>query len=55
MLSKETTNTNVIVLSLTPQNLELTTYNTWGKHANHYTTDTVPNPLYLVIVLKKAD
>jgi hypothetical protein len=39
MISKEATNTNVIVFSLTRPWLERTIYRTRGEHANHYTTD----------------
>jgi hypothetical protein len=41
MLSREATNTNFIVFSLTRPGLEPTNYHTQGQHANHYTTDTV--------------
>jgi hypothetical protein len=34
-------NTNLIVLVVTRSGLEPMIYCTWGKHAIHYTTDTV--------------
>jgi hypothetical protein len=39
MLSKETTNTNFIVLGLTRSGIESTIYHTRDEHANHYITD----------------
>ena len=39
MPSGEATKTNFIVFRLTRLELEPTVYRTWGKHANHYTTD----------------
>ena len=40
MLSREATNTNLIVFGSTRSGIELTIYRTREKHANHYTTDT---------------
>jgi len=39
MLTRDTTNTNFIVLSLIRLDLELTIYHTQGEQANHYITD----------------
>jgi hypothetical protein len=41
VLCGKTTNTHLIVFALTRPALEPTIYRTWGKHANHYTTDVV--------------
>jgi len=46
MLSKEATNTNVIVFVSTWPWLETTIYRTQGKHANHYTSDTFYDILF---------
>jgi hypothetical protein len=40
-LREEATNINFIVFGLTWSELEPTIYHTWGKNANHYTTDVV--------------
>ena len=52
MLSREATNTNLIVFGLTRQGLEPTIYCTRGEHGNHYTTDAVSS-LILLYPLKK--
>jgi hypothetical protein len=41
MLSREATNTNFIVFSLTQSELEPMIYHSRGVHANHFTTDAV--------------
>jgi len=41
MLSRETTNTNLIVFGLTRLGLKPMIYCTLGEHTNHYTTDAV--------------
>ena len=41
VLSREATNTNLIVFGLTRPRLEPTVYHTRGEHANHYATDAV--------------
>ena len=41
VLSGETANTNFIVFDLTWPGLKPTIYRNHGRHANHYTTDTV--------------
>ena len=41
VLSKEATNTNLIVIGVTQSGLEPTTYHTQDQHANHYTIDAV--------------
>jgi hypothetical protein len=43
MLSREATNINFIVFSLTRLELEPSIYHTRGEHANHYTTDAIHN------------
>jgi len=51
MFSKGAANTNFIDLGMTRPWPEPTIYSTWGKQANHYTTDVVkkytdPNSYY---------
>ena len=41
MLSREETNTNFVIFSMTQSDLEPTINLYRGEHANHYTTDTV--------------
>jgi hypothetical protein len=41
VLSRESTNTNFIVLGLTRSGIEPTTYRTQGEHAKQYATDVV--------------
>jgi hypothetical protein len=41
MLSREATNTNIIVFGLTRSGLEPTIYRIRGKHANHYTRTSI--------------
>ena len=43
VLSKEATNTNVIVFGLTWPGLEHMIYRTRGEHANHYAIDSLSN------------
>ena len=52
-LSREATNTNLILFGFTRSVLELTIYRTRGEHANHYTTDAVKKELLQKAVLVK--